>query len=346
MQEAEKKHAEEQKKREGMRPSETSGRYEQNVSYKPAPSNDYGYRSDFPSYSSGRDWDKHRPDFSYGDNKSPDEDKKPIDSKAGSSQKPVEKTKEEKEREEKAGKETAEKQAAQKKSSDLDKRDIPAIMNDIKQAFDTLIKQYGPDVEGINNKAIINNFEAYAQQKPGDIISPTEYSPNPAQIMSEAEQKLSANELLKKNVEEVQPATDPRTVRKITKKAIVAQIDPAQSNHLKDLEKNLKLDQLSKDLETIAKKIKIEKIKFTPEQEKKWKSITELYEKPKKATTSSSTKKYVKSSLDEIGKKIESAYARMTPEKQEAHKDAVEQFLGNVHTIKEKYSALNKTFEE
>lgn len=338
MDEAEKKQAAEQKKRQGMRATETPGRYDQTVSYS-GRGNDYGYHSDFPSYYDSKDWDRYRPDFNYGE-KPREEEKKP-------SEKPGEKTKEEKEKEEKTAKENAEKKAIQKKSDDVDKRSIDQLMNEIEKD----LKLFGAEYTKSENKISLTNFNAYAQEKEiKKIITPAQeakYENLPATPYDWDTLGLTPEEREKEELKYLQSAAgeepfEPfKTIRTLVKEAVSEKLgepSPAPVNRnmsttLKELEKNLKIDKLSENLKNLSKKIKIEKPKLSSQQEKSWKAIAESYRKQKK-------------SIETLKKQLETAQEEMTAEKQKAHEQELESFLENIQTIVENYNSVNKKFED
>lgn len=342
IEEAEKKRKEDQKKKEGMRAQETPGRYEQSVSYG-RPSYDYGY-SDFPNrYSSDSDWNRHRPDFDYGSKeealKKP-ETGAPLKTEQKPGEKPKdekEKGKEEKPKDSSSSKEAEEKQAAQKKSENIDKRPIGYIVTDIEKNLKEFEKQYGAATENTISKNNLRDFETYAQEKSiTREIKPAQYGKT--RLMTDEELAYTPEELSQKNLVEDKPQAKQRTVKEIIQKAVTEELPsavrPDISNKLQDIEKTLKIDALAKDFENLDKKMKIEKIKkFDTGGESVWKKITELHKKQKKT-------------LDKLAKQISKAYEGMSPEKQEAHEEAIEKLLKDIKIISDGVTNINKKFEE
>ena len=242
MEEAQKKRSEEQKRRESMRPSETPGRYEQNVSYG-RPSYDYGYHSDFPNFTQS-DWNKHSPEFSYGlgDHKKNEKEKLHEESKKPA-EKASEKTKDQKSKEEKKEESKEEKEKKEKAKEKEKPSDEIKAVNKLLEAIEKDINTFDLAYQQQTNKNILREFENYTKE---------------------------ATIKQKKTRQKYEEVTE----------WVPAPVNNNMSTNLQNVEKALKIDALAKSFEDLYKTIR--KIKVGPDQEKSWKKIASALKKQQK----------------------------------------------------------------
>lgn len=248
IEEAEKKHLEEQKKHAAIRPTSTYGHFEPEVRYTPSSEyDDYGYGSNFNPYSDYGNYYDNYPDYSY----SSDSDYGKPSKGAGTEGEKDKEKKEEKEKEEKTG--GGGKAPSAKDVADafkIDPRTPDEIIKSIDKNFDEFIKNYVKDpAMKTHYQTILDGFSKNLKSAPTPATTPA----TTTQLTAEEQARLdeldkAPKPLTKKDFQEKQDLEKKKSATEITL--------PSGSDipkHFEDFRKNLKLDVLAHDIENLKK---------------------------------------------------------------------------------------------